>query len=124
MGKGPSDTRELTLALGVEMLLLGGVSKKAPDAKKKLEAALADGSGLERLARMAKAQGGDPKTIHDPSLLPRAKQRVPSLRIEQVCRRHRRARARPGRSEHGRRTHARRSEGGPSRRDRARGKAR
>jgi len=57
MGKGPSDTRELTLALGVENAAARRVSKKAPDAKKKLEAALADGSGLERLARMAKAQG-------------------------------------------------------------------
>jgi len=79
MGQGPTDTRELTLALGAEMLVLGGVAKKTADARKRLEAAIADGSGLEVLAKMAKAQGGDPKSIHDPSRLPKAKQRVPVL---------------------------------------------
>jgi pyrimidine-nucleoside phosphorylase len=77
MDKGPADTRELTLALGAEMLVLGGVAKKTADARRKLEAAIADGSALEVLAKMAKAQGGDPKAIHDPSRLPTAKQRVP-----------------------------------------------
>ena len=77
MGKGPRDTLELTLALGVEMLLLGQVAKKAADARMQLESAIADGSGLEVLARMAEAQGGDPRAIFDPSRLPRAKQRVP-----------------------------------------------
>jgi pyrimidine-nucleoside phosphorylase len=77
MGQGPDDTRELTLALGAEMLVMGGVAKKTGDARKKLEAAIADGSGLEVLAKMAKAQGGDPRAIFDPSRLPTAKQRLP-----------------------------------------------
>jgi pyrimidine-nucleoside phosphorylase len=77
MGKGPPDTLELTLALGSEMLLLGGVTKKPAEARKRLVAAIADGSGLERLAAMAKAQGGDPRAIHDPTRLPAAKARVP-----------------------------------------------
>ena len=77
MGKGPPDTTELTLALGAEMVVLGGQAKKIPEARKKLEAAIANGSGLERLSRMVRAQGGDPRAVEDPSRLPRAKQRIP-----------------------------------------------
>jgi pyrimidine-nucleoside phosphorylase len=77
MGKGPDDTREITLALGVEMLLSGRVAKNPADARKRLERAIADGSGLEVLAKMAKAQGGDPRAIHDPRRLPSTKERVP-----------------------------------------------
>jgi pyrimidine-nucleoside phosphorylase len=77
MGKGPIDTREITLALGVEMLLLAGVTKKPAEARKRLEHAIADGSGLAIMAKMAKAQGGDPRAIHDPKRLPTAKERVP-----------------------------------------------
>ncbi|MBK7579155.1 MAG: thymidine phosphorylase [Myxococcales bacterium] len=73
MGKGPADTRELTLALGAEMLLLGGVTKKPADARKRLERAIQDGSALDVLVRMVKAQGGDPRVVLDPSRLPRAK---------------------------------------------------
>lgn len=76
-GKGPEDSVELTLALGAEMLLVAGVEKKADAARKRLAAAIADGSGLEKLAKMVKAQGGDPRAIHDTSRLPTAKQRVP-----------------------------------------------
>jgi pyrimidine-nucleoside phosphorylase len=76
-GKGPEDTVELTLALGVEMLLLGGVVKKAAEARKKLERAISSGAGLEKLAKMVKAQGGDPRAVEDPARLPRAKQRIP-----------------------------------------------
>ena len=73
---GPPDTRELTLALGVEMLLLGGAAKRPAEARKRLERALADGSGLDVLARMVKAQGGDPRVVEDPSRLPRARHQV------------------------------------------------
>lgn len=74
---GPADTRELTLALGVEMLLLAGVCKKALEARRRLEKALSDGSGFERLLRMVHAQGGDPRTIEDPARLPKARARLP-----------------------------------------------
>lgn len=76
MGKGPADTRELTLRLGMEMLLLGGAAKKAPEARRQLERAIADGSGLRVLGRMVKAQGGDVRAVEDPSRLPTARHRV------------------------------------------------
>ncbi len=76
-GKGPPDTVELTLALGSEMLVSGGIEKKTALARKRLERAIEDGSGLEKLAAMVKAQGGDPRAVHDPSRLPSTKHRVP-----------------------------------------------
>ena len=78
IGEGPArHAGDHARARGVEMLLLGKVAKKPADARKKLEAAIADGSGLEVLARMVEAQGGDPRAVHDPARLPRAKRRAP-----------------------------------------------
>jgi pyrimidine-nucleoside phosphorylase len=85
--EGPSDTRELTVALGVEMLLLGRVVTTRVQAKQKLERALADGSALERFERMLKAHGGDVKVVKDPSRLGSARERLPlfSLRSGYVA---------------------------------------
>src|SRR5216684_2864176 len=52
-GGGPDDVRELTLQLGVEMLLLGEAAPDVPTARQRLEDALADGSALRRSARCA-----------------------------------------------------------------------
>ncbi len=73
---GPDDTVDLTLELGAEMLMIGRVAKTKKQALAKLQAARADGSALETFAKMVKAQGGDTRVVFDPSLLPRAKQRV------------------------------------------------
>ena len=67
--RGPSDVRELTLRLGVEMLRFGGTAD-AVAARARLEKALADGSALRRFAEVIEAQGGDPRVVDDPSLLP------------------------------------------------------
>lgn len=75
-GEGPDDTRELTLRLGAEMLVLGGVAKKTADARKQLEQALQSGAGLERLVRMVEAHGGDPRAVEDTARLPKAPHRV------------------------------------------------
>jgi pyrimidine-nucleoside phosphorylase len=78
-GRGPADTRELTLVLGAEMLRLAGRTKSSAAARRLLERALADGSGLERFARMVKAHGGDVRVAEHPERLPRARVRVPLL---------------------------------------------
>jgi pyrimidine-nucleoside phosphorylase len=75
-GAGPADTRELTLALGAEMLRLGAIARSRQDARRQLELALADGSALDVFRRMVEAHGGDPRVVDDPSRLPRAKKRV------------------------------------------------
>jgi pyrimidine-nucleoside phosphorylase len=72
-GAGPADTRELTLALGVEMLRLAGSAKTAAGARTLLERALDDGSAFERFLRMVRAQGGDLRAVEDPKRLPGAR---------------------------------------------------
>jgi pyrimidine-nucleoside phosphorylase len=77
-GGGPPDVRELTLQLGVEMLLAGdapGVGGDVRLARLRLETALADGSALKRFAQLVEAQGGDPACIDDPSRLPQPRQK-------------------------------------------------
>jgi pyrimidine-nucleoside phosphorylase len=69
-GKGPPDVTELTLALGAEMLCLGGVAAHVEEARQKLQAALGEGRGLERLRAVVRRQGGDPDAL--PDGLPRA----------------------------------------------------
>jgi pyrimidine-nucleoside phosphorylase len=78
-GGGPDDARELTLALGTEMLRLGGVSRRAEAARKQLETALASGRALDRFRRMVEAHGGDPRVVDDPGRLPTAPRRLPVL---------------------------------------------
>lgn len=75
-GKGPLDVRRLTMALGAEMLML---AHKAPDQKTGEELvgkSLDDGTALKRFQELVQAQGGDPRVVEDPSLLPRAAHRV------------------------------------------------
>jgi pyrimidine-nucleoside phosphorylase len=72
-GAGPADTRELTVVLGGEMLLLGGVARDAADGQARIARALDDGSALAVFRRVVEAQGGDPRVCDDPaSVLPRA----------------------------------------------------
>lgn len=74
-GGGPADTRELTCALGAEMLLLGGAVADAAEGKARIEAALTSGAALELFRKVVEAQGGDPAVCDAPGrVLPRAKQ--------------------------------------------------
>ncbi|HYP74747.1 MAG TPA: thymidine phosphorylase [Polyangiaceae bacterium] len=76
---GPADTRELTLTLGAEMLLLGKVERSLPGAQARLERALADGSAFDRFVRMVEAHGGDVRAVEHPERLTRAKAKVEVL---------------------------------------------
>ena len=78
-GAGPTDVRELTLMLGAEMLMLGGVAKNTAVARTMLEAAIASRAALEVMVKMVKAHGGDERMVHDPSRLPRAARRIAVL---------------------------------------------
>jgi pyrimidine-nucleoside phosphorylase len=76
-GGGPGDTRELTVALGGEMLLLAGVERDHHDARARIAKALDDGSALAVFRRVVEAQGGDPRVVDDPGrVLPRARHRT------------------------------------------------
>ena len=71
-GEDIPDLRELCLTLGTHLLHRSGAAPDEETARQRLERCLADGSALDKLAQMVRAQGGDPRAVYDPSLLPRA----------------------------------------------------
>jgi pyrimidine-nucleoside phosphorylase len=70
-GEGPQDLHDVTLALGVEMLMLAGQTEAA-DAAARLEEAIASGKAAEKFEAIIEAQGGNPAVVEDPALLPQA----------------------------------------------------
>lgn len=58
-GEGPKDLRELTIALGAEVLRLAGVCEDLGAARARLTSAIDSGAALEKLREMTRAQGGD-----------------------------------------------------------------
>jgi pyrimidine-nucleoside phosphorylase len=72
-GEGPEDLREVTLAEGVEMLVLAGEKDRAR-ARKRLEDALKSGAAAETFRKIIEAQGGNPAVVDDPALLPQAEE--------------------------------------------------
>ena len=71
-GAGPADLWEITRALAVEMLLAGAATSDPEEAGARVDRARSDGSGLARLRHCVALQGGDPRTIDNPALLPQA----------------------------------------------------
>ena len=69
-GEGPADLRECVLLLGTDLVLASGVEKSPKEARRRLNAALADGRALETFARLIAAQHGDAGVCDDPSRLP------------------------------------------------------
>jgi pyrimidine-nucleoside phosphorylase len=76
-GKGPADLVECTMALGSEMLRLGGVAASDAEARQKLGAVIASGKAVEVMERMVAAQHGDAKVVADPARLAHAEVTVP-----------------------------------------------
>ena len=72
-GAGPDDLREITLALGAEMLRMGGVAKKEAQAMRQLELALKNGTALAKMREVVAAQGGDVRMVDEPDRLPLSK---------------------------------------------------
>ena len=73
-GEGPEDLLEVTYALGAEMLLAAGIEKTSKRARQRLANALASGLAAEKFDQVIEAQGGNPKEVEDPSVLPQAKE--------------------------------------------------
>jgi pyrimidine-nucleoside phosphorylase len=68
-GKGPSDTRLLTIELTAQMTVLGGIHPDLATARSELAKHLDDGRALEVFRKMVIAHGGDPRFIDDPTAL-------------------------------------------------------
>src|SRR5438105_12924382 len=54
------------------MLVQGGIEKNTKKARKKLETAIESGLAAEKFEQIIEAQGGNPKAVEDPSVLPQA----------------------------------------------------
>src|SRR5581483_3517171 len=67
-GRGPADFTELVLDASARLLALSDLGVDARDARRRAEAAVADGSAATAWTRWIEAQGGDP----DESALERA----------------------------------------------------
>jgi len=65
--------QELVLKLGMEIVRLAGVAGSTLSAKQTVQRHLTDGTALEKLKEIVKAQGGDTSFIDDPSKFPEAK---------------------------------------------------
>jgi thymidine phosphorylase len=65
-GAGPADLMEVTLALGVEMLLLAGAARDDAEARNRLARVIADGSALAKFREIVSAQGGDARVVDAP----------------------------------------------------------
>lgn len=76
-GGGPDDVIELTLALGAEMLVRGGVVRTTAEGAPRIATALRDGSALRVFREMVEAHGGDPRAVDEPGLLPKTPHRLP-----------------------------------------------
>lgn len=76
-GRAPGALLEVSLQLGAHILLGAGVARTLDEARERLENVLQSGAGLRKLAEMIRAQGGDPQTAYDPSLLPHAERSLP-----------------------------------------------
>jgi pyrimidine-nucleoside phosphorylase len=71
-GSGPDDTRDLSVALAARMLVVANVEPDPTAAEERIRRALATGDGLDMFRRIIENQGGDPRVIEDPALLPLA----------------------------------------------------
>ena len=71
-GEGPEDVAELCYHEAAELLVMTGKAASADEAAQIVAHAVRAGSGVEKLAQVIAAQGGDPRYVEQPQLLPSA----------------------------------------------------
>jgi len=81
-GEFRGDLTELCLAIGSNILLLGGAADTEADARAMAQRTIDDGSALRKLREFIRAQGGDDRVIDDPDLLPAAPIKFPIMAEE------------------------------------------
>ena len=75
-GGGPDDLMSLSIDLAAEMVVLGGRADSLEKARAICKQTIADGRALERFRRLVEEQGGDPRAVDDPALLPAPRRKV------------------------------------------------
>jgi pyrimidine-nucleoside phosphorylase len=75
-GGGPKEVRELSIALGSEMLRFSDPTLTASEARERLDGAIEGGAGAAKLAEIIERQHGDPRVVEDPAILPQPSRRI------------------------------------------------
>lgn len=75
-GEGPADLEAVTLAIGAEMLTLGGAARTKAQAERQLRDTLSSQSALSKMRELVQAQGGDPRVVDEPDRLALSKARA------------------------------------------------
>ena len=75
-GDGPADLIDLSVELAAEMVLCAGLAPTIDDARARCLATIADGTALAAFRKVVAAQGGDPRALDNPSLLPTARHKI------------------------------------------------
>jgi pyrimidine-nucleoside phosphorylase len=73
-GKGPADLTELCRKLAAHMLWLGNAAPTVAAGEKQYDEVIASGKALLKFQEIIEAQGGDPRIVDNPALLPQAAQ--------------------------------------------------
>jgi pyrimidine-nucleoside phosphorylase len=71
-GGGPADLWELARELGSQILILVGDARDVEGARARLDQIRSSGAAFARFGALVEAQGGDPRSIEEPSRLPTA----------------------------------------------------
>jgi pyrimidine-nucleoside phosphorylase len=75
-GRGEVEVRQIVVFLATRMVLLAGLAVSQAEAEVRVASTLSSGAGLEKLRAIIQQQGGDPRVIDDPTLLPAAPQQL------------------------------------------------
>ncbi|MBE6731366.1 MAG: pyrimidine-nucleoside phosphorylase [Ruminococcaceae bacterium] len=75
-GEGPEDLTEVCIELAARMVFLGEKAETVEDATVKVKEAIKNGSALNKLKDMVKAQGGDASYVENPDKFQKAKYSV------------------------------------------------
>jgi pyrimidine-nucleoside phosphorylase len=85
-GRGPGDLSAVMRRLAALMLLLAGVAEDEPAAAARVDRVIATGAAVETFRRMVERQGGNPRVVDDPGLLPHTDEvaELPAIRAGYV----------------------------------------
>lgn len=75
-GEGPADVSDLCYHEAAELLVMTGTVPSMAEAAMRVRKAVRSGAGLAKLAEVIEAQGGNPRQVERPELLPTAPVRV------------------------------------------------
>ena len=73
-GNSKGRLKDVSIKLGTQMLMLGGIAKDEKEAESLLETNIKNGKGLDKFIRLIELQGGNANVVNDYSLLGKAKE--------------------------------------------------